>query len=71
VRSGITGWAQVNGPNATTWEERFRVNVWYVEHVGFGLDVRILARTVREVLTGKGVSAAGHATMPAFGENDE
>ena len=72
VRPGITGWAQVNGRNATTWEERFRLDVWYVDHVGLQLDLRILARTLWDVLTGAGVSAAGHATMPEFqGANGE
>jgi len=66
LRPGITGWAQVNGRNATTWPERFRLDVWYVDHVNLGLDLRVLARTVAAVLRGDGVSAAGHATMPEF-----
>jgi sugar transferase EpsL len=66
VRPGITGWAQVNGRNTTTWPERFGLDVWYVDHVGLGLDLRVLARTVAAVMRGEGVSAAGHATMPEF-----
>jgi len=66
VRPGITGWAQVNGRNATTWPERFHLDVWYVDHVSLGLDLRVVARTVAAVLRGEGVSAAGHATMPEF-----
>lgn len=66
VRPGITGWAQVNGRNATSWDQRFAMDVWYVDHLSLGLDVRILARTVAAVLRARGVSAAGHATMPEF-----
>ena len=63
---GITGWAQVNGRNAVDWEERLQLDVWYVDHVSLALDLRILWRTVRQVLSGHGVSAEGHATMPEF-----
>ncbi|MDW7710743.1 MAG: sugar transferase [Deferrisomatales bacterium] len=66
VRPGITGWAQVNGRNALTWEEKFELDVWYVENRSIGLDVKILWRTVRQVLMREGVSAEGHATMPEF-----
>jgi lipopolysaccharide/colanic/teichoic acid biosynthesis glycosyltransferase len=66
VRPGITGWAQVNGRNATTWEARFAHDVYYVDHRSFGLDLRILLRTVAQVLTGAGVSAPGEATMARF-----
>jgi lipopolysaccharide/colanic/teichoic acid biosynthesis glycosyltransferase len=66
VRPGITGWAQVNGRNATTWDQRFRLDVWYVDHVSAWLDLRILLRTPAVALTSKGVSARGHATMPEF-----
>lgn len=66
VRPGITGWAQVNGRNALSWEERFALDVWYVDHKSFLLDVKILLLTVRQVITRKGVSAEGHATMPKF-----
>ncbi len=66
VRPGITGWAQVNGRNALTWEEKFALDVWYVDHRSFRLDVTILARTVVQVLGRRGISADGHATMPPF-----
>jgi sugar transferase EpsL len=66
VRPGITGWAQVNGRNLLSWEEKFEHDLWYVEHVSLGLDLRILATTVGKVLRGEAISAPGHATMPAF-----
>jgi len=66
VRPGITGWAQINGRNALTWEEKFDLDVWYVDHHSFWLDLKILARTVRKVLRGDGISQAGNATMPEF-----
>jgi lipopolysaccharide/colanic/teichoic acid biosynthesis glycosyltransferase len=66
VRPGITGWAQVNGRNALSWDEKFALDVWYVDHCSFRLDLDILARTAREVLSGRGVSPEGHATMPPF-----
>jgi len=70
VRPGITGWAQVNGRNALTWEEKFRLDVWYVEHHNLWLDLRILAMTVWQVLCGRGVAADGQASMPEFlGQN--
>ena len=66
VLPGITGWAQVNGRNATDWPERLELDVWYVEHRSLALDLRILARTVRQVVTGHGVSHGGQATMREF-----
>jgi lipopolysaccharide/colanic/teichoic acid biosynthesis glycosyltransferase len=66
VRPGITGWAQVNGRNALTWEEKFALDVWYVDHVSLRLDLRILWQTVRAVLAREGISAAGYETMPEF-----
>ena len=66
VRPGITGWAQVNGRNALSWEDKFRLDVWYVDHVSLALDVKILALTAWAVLRGSGISAEGHATMPRF-----
>ncbi len=66
VRPGVTGWAQVNGRNAVSWEEKLELDVWYVEHLGPLLDLRILGRTVLAVLTGSGVNAEGHSTMPKF-----
>lgn len=66
VKPGITGWAQVHGRNATSWDERFRHDVWYVEHQSLALDVRILWRTVSLVFRARGVAQEGHATMPRF-----
>ncbi|WP_294765072.1 sugar transferase [uncultured Rhodoferax sp.] len=69
VRPGITGWAQVNGRNAVSWDERFALDVWYVEHCSLWLDLRILWLTVRKVLVREGISAQGEATMPRFTGN--
>lgn len=66
VRPGITGWAQVNGRNAITWEEKFKLDVWYVDHQSLWLDVKILLLTVKKVLVRDGISAEGEATMPRF-----
>jgi lipopolysaccharide/colanic/teichoic acid biosynthesis glycosyltransferase len=66
VPPGLTGWAQVNGRNATGWAERFEMDVWYVDHRSMWLDLRILWLTVRSVIRRDGVSAEGHATMPEF-----
>lgn len=66
VRPGITGWAQVNGRNALSWEEKFAYDVWYVDHHTLGLDLKILGRTVWQVLTRQGICADGEATMGEF-----
>jgi lipopolysaccharide/colanic/teichoic acid biosynthesis glycosyltransferase len=66
VRPGLTGWAQVNGRNAISWEEKFVLDTWYVANQSLSLDLRILGRTVGRVLSRRGVAAAGEATMPAF-----
>ena len=66
VRPGLTGWAQVNGRNALSWEEKFQLDVWYVDHQSLWLDVKILARTVWAVVRREGISAQGEATMPEF-----
>lgn len=66
VKPGITGLAQVSGRNAISWEEKFDLDVWYVDHQSLGLDLKILAKTLWHVITGRGVSATGHATMPEF-----
>jgi lipopolysaccharide/colanic/teichoic acid biosynthesis glycosyltransferase len=66
VRPGITGWAQVNGRNAVSWDERFNMDVWYVDHRSFSLDVRILFKTLRTVVSREGVSAPGAETMEPF-----
>jgi lipopolysaccharide/colanic/teichoic acid biosynthesis glycosyltransferase len=66
VPPGITGWAQVGGRNALGWDDRFARDVWYVDHLSFGLDVKILWLTLSTVLRREGISAEGHATMPPF-----
>lgn len=66
VRPGITGWAQINGRNAIRWEEKFALDVWYVDHQSLALDVRILWRTVTRVLGRKGINADGEATVSRF-----
>jgi lipopolysaccharide/colanic/teichoic acid biosynthesis glycosyltransferase len=70
VRPGITGWAQVNGRNAISWEDKFTLDDWYVDHRSLWLDVRILWMTVKKVLVRDGISAAGEATMPKFTGRD-
>jgi len=72
VRPGITGWAQINGRNALTWDEKFDFDLWYVENVSLRTDLAILLRTIAQVLGQSGISAEGHATMPEFmGSDDE
>ena len=66
VRPGITGWAQVNGRNETSWEERFARDVWYVEHASLALDFKILLMTIGTVFAARGVSQTGQATMEEF-----
>ncbi len=66
VRPGITGWAQVNGRNALTWEKKFELDVWYVDNRTFWLDLKIIWMTVLKVLKAEGISHAGHATMVEF-----
>lgn len=66
VRPGITGWAQVNGRNAITWEEKFKLDVWYVENQHFWLDIKILFLTIKKVFVKEGISAKGEVTMSAF-----
>ena len=66
VRPGITGWAQVNGRNAIAWEDKFKLDVWYVDHCSLWLDIKILWLTVKKVLVREGISAAGEATMGKF-----
>ena len=72
VRPGITGWAQVNGRNAITWKHRFELDVWYVDHRSLWLDLRIVLMTIAAVVTHRGISAEGEATIKAFtGNGDE
>jgi lipopolysaccharide/colanic/teichoic acid biosynthesis glycosyltransferase len=66
VRPGITGWAQVNGRNAISWEEKFRLDVWYVENQSFWLDIKILFLTIKKVFFKDGISADGEVTMSKF-----
>lgn len=69
VRPGVTGWAQVNGRNALSWEEKFKLDVWYVDNQSFWLDFKILLLTVKKVLVRDGISAEGEATMERFRGN--
>lgn len=69
VRPGITGWAQVHGRNAVEWRERLALDVWYVDHHSLGLDLRILWRTIAQVLSRRGISQPGHVTMEPFRGN--
>lgn len=66
VRPGITGWAQVNGRNAISWTKKFELDVWYVEHCSFRLDMKILFLTIKKVFVREGISQEGRATMEAF-----
>ena len=66
VRPGLTGWAQVNGRNAVSWDEKFKLDVWYVDNQSFWLDLKILLITAKKVLRREGISADGEATMPKF-----
>jgi lipopolysaccharide/colanic/teichoic acid biosynthesis glycosyltransferase len=66
IRPGITGWAQVNGRNALSWEEKFALDVWYVDNLSWKLDIRILLLTVTKVFKTESISYQGHATMPYF-----
>ena len=71
VRPGVSGWAQVNGRNAITWEEKFKYDVWYVENQFFWLDMKIIWMTIKKVFAREGISADGEATMPKFTGNKE
>ena len=66
VRPGVTGYAQVNGRNSLSWEEKFKLDTWYVEHQSFLLDMKILLKTVKKVIIKDGISAEGEATMTKF-----
>jgi len=70
VRPGLTGWAQVNGRNAITWEEKFRLDVWYVDHRSMSLDLKILCLTLERVVRRDGIAAVGEATMSRFEGSD-
>lgn len=72
VRPGVTGWAQINGRNAISWDEKFKLDVWYVDNRSFWLDIKILFLTVRKVFVKEGISADGHVTMGLFkGKSDD
>ena len=66
VRPGITGWAQVNGRNAITWDKKFELDIWYVDNRSLWLDLKIIWLTIRKVFRREGISATGEATMPKF-----
>lgn len=66
VRPGITGWAQINGRNAISWEEKFNLDVWYVDHVSLMLDLKIIFLTIKKVFVREGISADGHVTIEPF-----
>jgi lipopolysaccharide/colanic/teichoic acid biosynthesis glycosyltransferase len=72
VRPGITGWAQINGRNAISWDEKFKLDVWYVDNRTLWLDIKILFLTVKKVIIKDGISAEGHVTVEPFkGNRDE
>ncbi|RDI58365.1 sugar transferase [Flavobacterium glaciei] len=66
VKPGITGWAQVNGRNAISWEKKFELDVWYVDHISFLLDIKILFKTIQKVIKSEGINAADAATIEPF-----
>lgn len=66
VRPGITGWAQVNGRNAITWEDKFKLDVWYVDHQSISLDLKIIIMTIKKILKSEDVTQQNHATMAKF-----
>jgi undecaprenyl phosphate N,N'-diacetylbacillosamine 1-phosphate transferase len=70
VRPGITGWAQVNGRNTVSWQKKFEYDVWYVDHISFLLDIKIIFMTIFKVFKGEGISAEGQSTMEAFKGNE-
>lgn len=71
VRPGVTGWAQVNGRNALSWDAKFALDLWYVDHHSLGLDLRIVLMTAMRVFLREGINAAGDATMPMFMGKDQ
>lgn len=71
VRPGITGWAQVNGRNAISWEQKFEYDVWYVDNISFGIDVKIFFLTIKKVFVSEGISQEGQATAEPFKGNNQ
>lgn len=69
VQPGVTGWAQINGRNTLTWEEKFKYDVWYIENQSFWLDMKIILITIKKVIAREGISANGESTMPKFTGN--
>jgi sugar transferase EpsL len=70
VRPGLTGWAQINGRNAISWQDKFALDVWYVDHQSIWLDIKIILLTIKKIVVREGISAKGEATMPKFTGND-
>ena len=70
MRPGITGWTQVNGRNSLSWEDKFELDIWYVDNQSFWLDIKILSLTVIRVLRKQDINADGHASMPPFTGSD-
>lgn len=70
VRPGITGWAQVNGRNAISWSKKFELDVWYVDHISFILDIKIFFLTIKKVVVREGISQEGQVTMEGFNGNN-
>ncbi len=66
LRPGVTGWAQINGRNAISWEKKFELDVWYVDHCSFSLDLKILLKTLYNVMLSKGITQKGHVSMKRF-----
>ena len=71
VKPGLTGWAQINGRNAISWEKKFELDLWYVDHRSLALDLKILLLTIWKTLRREGISASAHATMPEFLGSDD
>jgi lipopolysaccharide/colanic/teichoic acid biosynthesis glycosyltransferase len=71
LKPGMTGWAQINGRNAISWEDKFKLDTWYVQHQSIWLDIKIMALTVKKVLVRDGISAEGEATMTKFTGSSE
>ena len=70
MRPGITGWAQVNGRNAISWAEKFKLDVWYVDNLSFVVDLEVVFLTIKKVFAREGISQAGQATMEVFTGNN-
>jgi lipopolysaccharide/colanic/teichoic acid biosynthesis glycosyltransferase len=66
VKPGITGWAQVNGRNAISWDKKFELDCWYVNNISFSLDIKIFIKTIKNVISSNGISQEGEATMSEF-----